>query len=416
MKKNLIILSTLMLVSVLSNAQTTNKFPYAISQMGLQKSFYMPKAVRTHDVHFDSLSFFRDDYNDFEDPAQVKDIFYKGDTDTIDMIKGYDANWGTGDLNFVNIEKYKYYNEGDNSFIKSTYYDTDGTLESPVDENIWEFDASGKLITKTKRFYSETQQEWLNTEKVVFSYLDDGKIDKLQIKRGDGWPDVEYDKYFYNTDGTIQKIERRANAGDVLKNEREYVYDNETGLLTFLRDYIDGSSELDKEMIFKYDEAQNVIERETTTGFKYTYEYDTSIDFMDVEGPLYLYVDQEMLDLIKHPISKTTGFQYIYEEWDQWTIKEFHYNNSNPGTAVFEKEIEAFGMFPNPVTENKFRVSVDAASDLLHVNIYDIQGRKIMDRLVDNNTSIDVSDLKSGMYIVKTEVEGKIYFGKLMVK
>ncbi|WP_298314085.1 glycoside hydrolase family 9 protein [uncultured Aquimarina sp.] len=81
---------------------------------------------------------------------------------------------------------------------------------------------------------------------------------------------------------------------------------------------------------------------------------------------------------------------------------------------TFEEASEIFEIFPNPTSQVlniKFPVS-KGSSD---IKIYSIQGKKILSKqLQDSKSSIDLSNLTSGLYLVKITTQGRNYTTKII--
>jgi hypothetical protein len=83
------------------------------------------------------------------------------------------------------------------------------------------------------------------------------------------------------------------------------------------------------------------------------------------------------------------------------------------GTASFNS-IDGFSMYPNPLSGNTLHFTT-TANEVLYVSIYDMLGKQIVNTTVSNNT-LNVSDLNTGIYIVKITEDGKTATRKLVVQ
>ncbi|MFC2116273.1 Ig-like domain-containing protein [Bacteroidota bacterium] len=110
------------------------------------------------------------------------------------------------------------------------------------------------------------------------------------------------------------------------------------------------------------------------------------------------------------------------------------YEGSSSGSAALLSVNYAFGMessvltplfdetpiriYPNPVSDGKVTIEFDAdIDDLTSVSIYDISGRICHRSQIENNmTVIDVSRLKSGLYIINLSNNNKVISHKLIVE
>ena len=89
--------------------------------------------------------------------------------------------------------------------------------------------------------------------------------------------------------------------------------------------------------------------------------------------------------------------------------------NFDPSTAsLTEENVNEFNIYPNPVKETLF---LDAGNiEVNEIQILDITGKKIMVKNMSlTNTSLDVSDLKKGIYFI-TLFDGKNRIQKKFIK
>jgi len=125
------------------------------------------------------------------------------------------------------------------------------------------------------------------------------------------------------------------------------------------------------------------------------------------------------------------GIQYVddgvdgYSGWNLSYVKlEGHGScpalgtrpTSNCQTAgVLENQIEGFAMYPNPVTNGKFTISSNSSVEK-NIEIFSVIGKQVYSKNIKVNETIDISNLTTGLYLVRIEEEGKIATRKLIVK
>jgi hypothetical protein len=76
-------------------------------------------------------------------------------------------------------------------------------------------------------------------------------------------------------------------------------------------------------------------------------------------------------------------------------------------------QIDGLKLYPNPVKGGTLYVET-ALNNNVHVTIYDIVGKQVLNTTVTNN-AINVSELTSGVYVVTVTEEGKTTSKKLMI-
>lgn len=81
--------------------------------------------------------------------------------------------------------------------------------------------------------------------------------------------------------------------------------------------------------------------------------------------------------------------------------------------SVAQNQIEGLKVYPNPVTNGTFYINTNANSSK-EVVVYDVLGKQVVKTTTTN--AVNVSNLKSGVYIVKITEEGKTATRKLVVR
>jgi len=85
----------------------------------------------------------------------------------------------------------------------------------------------------------------------------------------------------------------------------------------------------------------------------------------------------------------------------------------SPLAGVGENNIAGFTMSPNPASSQVTFNTV--ASEILNVEIYDVAGKQVMN-VANGQGTINVSDLATGLYIVRATENGQTTIAKLVIK
>lgn len=89
---------------------------------------------------------------------------------------------------------------------------------------------------------------------------------------------------------------------------------------------------------------------------------------------------------------------------------------SNPVASVKNNAIDGFATYPNPVKNGKF-VLTTTSSDVKQVAIFNVLGKKVLTKNVSGiKSDIDVSEMSSGIYILKVTENGKTATKKLVIR
>ena len=83
--------------------------------------------------------------------------------------------------------------------------------------------------------------------------------------------------------------------------------------------------------------------------------------------------------------------------------------------ASEENTLNSFKIYPNPATHKIFINGLKTKNNTAEFN--NVEGRKVLEKKVNEDQTIDISPLKPGVYFVTVSSEGlKIYSQKVMVK
>jgi len=84
--------------------------------------------------------------------------------------------------------------------------------------------------------------------------------------------------------------------------------------------------------------------------------------------------------------------------------------------SVLRNQIKGFATYPNPVTNKEFTISSRSTS-VKEVAIFNVIGKKVLaTNFSGTNTTIDVSAISAGIYILKVMEAGKIATKKLVIR
>ena len=71
-------------------------------------------------------------------------------------------------------------------------------------------------------------------------------------------------------------------------------------------------------------------------------------------------------------------------------------------------------IYPNPVNDGYVNI-LSPVNGIKYVEVFDINGRKVIDTAINNNT-LDVSSINSGFYMIKVTIDGQTKISKLVVR
>lgn len=89
---------------------------------------------------------------------------------------------------------------------------------------------------------------------------------------------------------------------------------------------------------------------------------------------------------------------------------------TNGTASVSRNDIDGFTTYPNPVTNNKLTISTLSTNNK-QVSIFNVLGKKVLStNFSGTKSNVDVSEISSGIYILKVTENGKTATKKLVIK
>lgn len=106
----------------------------------------------------------------------------------------------------------------------------------------------------------------------------------------------------------------------------------------------------------------------------------------------------------------------IFDQFEAFDMPPKSILNCEAATTDFNQQ-NSFQVYPNPANE-KVNIASQTITGEIQVLLYNINGRKIMDKIVDlsNNAQIDVSALNTGIYVMHIISDGKTQTEKLIIQ
>lgn len=108
-----------------------------------------------------------------------------------------------------------------------------------------------------------------------------------------------------------------------------------------------------------------------------------------------------------------TVFSFAVRAYANGTVSFDQFSVEDMSLGVKENNIAGLKVYPNPVTNGKLFITSDANVEKT-VAIYDVLGKQVVNTTATE--SVNVSNLKGGVYIVKITEEGKTATRKLVIK
>jgi hypothetical protein len=258
------------------------------------------------------------------------------------------------------------------------YYNLFGLTDSIIsfnansEANDWEFgskmafeyDDSENIIADFNYFWNEDEASWRNSAKNEYTYDDDGKL-LLNI--------------VYYTD-----------------------YETNDWLIYYKYEY--GYDQIGNQLLNHHSNWNSETSEWSCSEF-YDYNYNTDFDLNEVVLPVNMIMTQPSVSMIISS-SLLIGIQ-------ECRITEYYYNPAMIENDVQIANYQEISIFPNPAT---LTISVVLPEGSLNADfsLFDMQGRCIMEKSIQTESQISISELSNGLYFYKVVVENEVFSGKLI--
>lgn len=322
--------------------------------------------------------------------------------------------------------------------------------------------ADNLLQDETVLFRYEPTDPWDKQEQTAYSYDANGRLIRVKINDWDyyedQWGDDRKIEYSYDANGNvISELTYSWGAYSKVwfkKEQREYAYDENNNLIEtidfepgwesddFIEDYkeertYDENSVLKTEISFSWsydldnwlmkekveyiqNEPENLMEVLGLLWNNRTWNNSSKEQFKTTQGlseddilyweyvnvflPVYSF-DSEVSDLVDN-------FEWINNEWSKTSTTNYYFS---PEIIVgIDPLVEAFvRIYPNPVLDY-LKIEIDNFEEVIFL-LRDISGRTILQKSVWQNEHLNLSFLKSGVYLVEMRQNGtRIFIDKIL--
>lgn len=115
--------------------------------------------------------------------------------------------------------------------------------------------------------------------------------------------------------------------------------------------------------------------------------------------------------MVLHLITDNIYIDLTYDSWTAGGGGGFSYTrSSDPGLGFDDYELaNSVRVYPNPASDF---LNVDNLQANQTLMVYDVLGKKILEILYNGNAQLDISALKQGLYLLKTEQNQIVRFVK----
>ena len=122
----------------------------------------------------------------------------------------------------------------------------------------------------------------------------------------------------------------------------------------------------------------------------------------------------DIYEYLNHMMDSFKGYAWdeAGSEWIPQLEGDYYYSEQNV-SLVDETGIEISRIYPNPCSEY-LTFSFSGNFNLITFELYDLQGRKLMTRLIKNKETISLKGLDNGLYVYELFTRDRKQSGRLI--
>lgn len=242
-------------------------------------------------------------------------------------------------------------------------------------------DANDSIILNIDQVWDESNSQWVNSEK--YEYTNDDNGNKILLM-------------YYEWDETESQW--------VNTYKAEYTYDgngNNNSIIVYWWDESGSQWLLNEKYEYTYDDNRDNI-------LSIYYEWDVT-ESLWVNYYKEQYTYDENGNILSYASHEWSGSQ-----WDAYDKETFYYSGQVPtlNPDIAENHIS---VYPNPAYEYVI-FDLEKASESATVELFSVDGKKVLEQKLSENRQISVSSLPKGLYMYKVSNSGNSYTGKLLIE
>ena len=310
------------------------------------------------------------------------------------------SSWDTTSSQFVNLLKWDYSYDGNGNMTTGYSYLWDNTSNSWMEmgKDEYTYNSNNKVTLEISYYWNMMTSQWMNNNKTENTYNGSGNITLSTYYTwdfiGNQW--VNSSKTEYTYDGNAFLTEEVSYQWNTTSNQwvndlkDDYTYDSNMNMI------------LDTES--KWDGMQWGID------LKDEYTYDNSYTYSQLILPWFF--GQTGNDF-QHMLTGIT--EYDGSSMVAASKSTLNYSEVNI-TGLVENVARPARVFPQPAS-GQVTFSWGNNEQLLRLTISDVNGKKVMDRQIENKGLVSVAHLASGLYFYSlTDGLTTVFTGKMSVR
>ena len=353
--------------------------------------------TQSHSYNWDETSQWIDDY---------KETYTYDANGNIILELGY--SWDESTSSFAPDEKQEYtYNANGNITQELSYRWDESTSKFVFSwKEEYTYDTNRNITQELAYYWDESFNQWVNVNKSQYTYNANGNMIQSQYYSLDDNTNqleaIGKTEYTYGANGNIAQS---------LHSEK----DENTGQWVYVGKYdytFDAYGNMSQELGYGWDESSSQWMYES----KFVLICDTSYTLSDLILPYTIFEEDDFISMIKHKMDSFVGYEWD-DESDDWStfLKAVYYYSDQNSTTVNIMDNGTVKVYPNPVSEYLY-FKLPGNPDRFNFELFDLLGRKVIDKEVINTAPVNLQSLSKGLYLYNITTNGKKLTGKLIKK
>jgi hypothetical protein len=286
------------------------------------------------------------------------------------------ARWDTTGKTF----HYQDENGNDTLYIGYSFFAPDNEW-SPSSKSKFNYDGNGNVTYFLSCHWNWVSKQW-DSNYIAEDYYDENGLDTLGITRT--W---------------------NANLNGWVSSKMTTFYDeNGNDTLAYHYNWDEDSSEW-----FPYDKVSRMCDENGLDTLVTSQLWDTNSDQW-----INQYKNIATMEADGHIIIDQSYYWNNYDSTWEMGHRFMYYLSENLLTGIPDKQKSTIRVYPNPAREFiEFDISLILGSV---VEIFDLQGRKVLQEILQENKQISIRDLSKGMYLYRVNNGGNTITGKILIE
>lgn len=309
---------------------------------------------------------------------------------------GWNGQW-------ISISKNDYTYDVNDQMTLNNAYIWEGAWSDTTKVEV-SYNGNGNISEVASYAWSSSIADWVGTTQNRYTYNESQQKTHLITAdwvEADTWADIYQSVYTYDASGnTVQEIESEwSNLTNGWEEDwkGEYTYD--------------ASNNPASEHYFEIDASSGFWVENT----KYDYTYDLSLVYADLLAPPTNWLIPDYRNQIVSKPLECLNQDLVDGSWINYAKWVYAYDV--PG-ANSVQELEAGKLsivYPNPATDF-LSFTFSDKQDQLTFELFEMTGRRVMNKLVSNNERIGLEEMNNGIYLYRLSSNDKRQSGKLIIK